>query len=74
MEVGVENVVQVIIANASNYVFVGKMLEDKHHTIFSTTCIAHCLDLILEDIGKLDWMNRVVDQTKTMNKFIYNLT
>lgn len=34
MEVGVENVVQIITDNASNYVLAGKMLENKHKTIF----------------------------------------
>ena len=33
-EVGETNVVQIITNNASNYVLVGKMLEEKHKTIF----------------------------------------
>ena len=33
-EVGASNVVQIIIDNASNYVLVGKMLEEKHKYIF----------------------------------------
>ena len=33
-EVGAANVVQIIADNASNYVLVGKMLEEKHKTIF----------------------------------------
>ena len=32
-EVGVQNVVQVVINNASNYVATGRLLEDKHPTI-----------------------------------------
>jgi hypothetical protein len=52
MEVGVGNVVQVITDNASNYVLAGKMLEEKHKTIFWTPCAAHCIDLMLEDIGQ----------------------
>ena len=40
-EVGVENVVQVIIDNASNYVAAGKLLEDKHPTIWWTPCATH---------------------------------
>ena len=50
--VGVENVVQIIIDNATNYVVVGKMLERKYKTIFWTPCATHCIDLVLEDIGK----------------------
>ena len=33
-EVGAVNVVQIITDNASNYVLVGKMLKEKHKTIF----------------------------------------
>jgi hypothetical protein len=54
VELGVENVVHVIIDNASNYVVVGRSLWAKHPTIFQTPCIAHCLDLMLEDIIKLE--------------------
>jgi hypothetical protein len=74
VEVGVENVVQVITDNASNYVVVGRLLEDKHPTIFWTPCTAHCLDLMLEDIGKLDWVKKVVDHAKCITKYIYNHT
>ena len=48
-EVGVANVVQVITDNAANYVLAGKMLEEKHKTIFWTPCASHCIDLMLED-------------------------
>ena len=33
-EVGAANVVQIIIDNGSNYLLAGKMLEEKHKTIF----------------------------------------
>jgi hypothetical protein len=72
VEVGVENVVQVIIDNASNYVVASKLLEEKHPTIFWTPCVAHYLDLMLEDIGKLEWVKKVVDHAKCITKYIYN--
>ena len=72
MEVGVTNVVQIITDNASNYVLVGKMLESKHKTIFWTPCVAHCIDLMLEDIGKQDWVKDVVKHAKSITKYIYN--
>lgn len=31
-EIGVQNVVQVVIDNATNYVSVGRMLMERHHT------------------------------------------
>ena len=66
------NVVHVITDNASNYVLVGKMLESKHKTIFWTPCVAHCIDLMLEDIGKQDWVKDVIEQAKSITKYIYN--
>jgi hypothetical protein len=72
MEVGVENVVQVITDNASNYVLAGKMLEEKHKTIFWTPCAAHCIDLMLEDIGKQEWIKNTIEHAKSITKYIYN--
>jgi hypothetical protein len=72
MEVGVANVVQVITDNASNYVLAGKMLEEKHKTIFWTPCVAHCIDLMLEDIGKQEWIKNTIEHAKSITKYIYN--
>ncbi|XP_039020742.1 uncharacterized protein LOC120152615 [Hibiscus syriacus] len=51
-EVGEENVVQVVTDNASAYVKAGKLMEAKRQHLYWTPCAAHCLDLMLEDIGK----------------------
>jgi hypothetical protein len=48
MLVGETNVVQMITDNASNYVLDGEMLETK----YKIPCVAHCIDLVLEDICK----------------------
>jgi len=72
MEVGVENVVQVITDNASNYVAAGKMLEEKHPTIWWSPCAAHCLDLMLEDIDKIEWVKKCVEDAKSITRYIYN--
>ncbi|RVX06268.1 hypothetical protein CK203_027563 [Vitis vinifera] len=53
-EIGEENVVQVITDNASNYVNVGMRLMEKMRKLWWTPCAAHCIDLMLEDIGKLN--------------------
>ena len=71
-EVGAGNVVQIIIDNASNYVLAGKMLEEKHKTIFWTPCVAHCIDLMLEDICKQDWIKDTIEHAKSITKYIYN--
>jgi hypothetical protein len=71
-EIGVQNVVQVITDNAANYVSAGKMLMERHPTLFWTPCAAHCLDLLLEDMGKLSFIKEVVDMARSIPKFIYN--
>lgn len=48
-------VVEVGVQNASNYVVDGKLLGEKHPTIFRTLCTTQYLDLMLEDIGKEPW-------------------
>eukprot|EP00253_Pinus_taeda_P033005 PITA_33005 len=70
--VGVHNVVQVITDNASNYVLAGKMLEAKYKTIFWTPCAAHFIDLMLEDIGKVEWVKNIVEHAKSITTYIYN--
>lgn len=74
LEVGEQHVVQVITDNAANYVAVGRMLMDRHPTLFWTPCAAHCIDLMLEDIGKIPFVKDIVDSSKSITKFIYNHT
>eukprot|EP00253_Pinus_taeda_P021780 PITA_21780 len=71
-EIGVQNVVQVITDNAANYVSSGKMLMERHCTLFWTLCATHCIDLLLEDMGKLSFIKEVVDMARSVPKFIYN--
>lgn len=60
-DIGVHNVVQMIIDNAANYVVVGKMLMERHPTLFWTPCVAHCLDLMLKDMWKIHFIKEVID-------------
>ncbi|XP_057851224.1 uncharacterized protein LOC131061516 isoform X3 [Cryptomeria japonica] len=71
-EVGEENVVQVVTDNAASYVAAGKLLMERHPKSFWSPCAAHCLDLMLEDIGKLEWVKSIVERAKNISKFIYN--
>ncbi|GJX99382.1 hypothetical protein Tco_0356401 [Tanacetum coccineum] len=52
-EIGEANVVQVVTDNGANYVAAGKLLEVKRPNLYWTPCAAHCIDLMLEDIGKI---------------------
>eukprot|EP00253_Pinus_taeda_P032930 PITA_32930 len=48
------------------------MLETKYKTIFWTPCAAHCIDLMLEDIGKVEWVKNIIEHAKCITKYIYN--
>lgn len=71
-EIGEEKVVQVIIDNGSNYVLAGKMLEEKRPHLYWTPCAAHCIDLMLEDIGKLPLIKKTIQRGISLVGFIYS--
>ena len=43
-------------------VFIGKILQVTRPKIFWTPCAAHCLDLMLQDIGKIPKVKRVIQR------------
>ena len=49
---GEEHIVQIVTDNGANFKAAGKMLEKKMPHLFWTPCAAHCIDLIMEEIGK----------------------
>jgi hypothetical protein len=71
-EIGAHHVVQIMTDNETNYVVVGRMLMERHNTVFWTPCAAHYIDLMLEDVGKIPFIKDVIDQEKSILKFIYN--
>jgi hypothetical protein len=52
--VGVENVVHFVTDNASNMVLAGKKLGAKFPSLYWSPCAAHCLNLILADLERLN--------------------
>ncbi|KAI5440572.1 hypothetical protein KIW84_010160 [Lathyrus oleraceus] len=48
-EMGEQNVVQLITNNGSDYIAADKILNSKRPNMFWTSCVAHCIDLMLED-------------------------
>ncbi|XP_028753001.1 uncharacterized protein LOC114712623 [Neltuma alba] len=73
-EIGEDNVVQVVTDGASNLVAAGKMLEEKRKKLFWSPCAAHCLDLVLEDIGQLPVFYNTITNAKKITTFIYRHT
>jgi len=70
--VGLDNIVQVVTDSASNCVGARKILQERFGGIVFAPCTAHCLDLLLEDIGKLTWTSHVIAEARAVVKFITN--
>ncbi|KAL3838432.1 hypothetical protein ACJIZ3_023023 [Penstemon smallii] len=70
-EVGLRNVLQVITSSEDRYVIAGKRLSDTYPTIFWTPCAGNCVNLILEDIGELPKVKVILDQAKSISRYIY---
>lgn len=70
-EIGEEHVVQVVTDSASAYVGAGKKLEEKRPNLFWSPCAAHCLDLMLSDIGEFPVFKDTIDKAKEISVFIY---
>lgn len=71
-EVGSENVVQVITNCEEPYLFTGKRLMESFPSLYWAPCLAHCVDLMLQDFSNLEWINETIEQAKSLTKFIYN--
>ncbi|XP_061356627.1 uncharacterized protein LOC133301047 [Gastrolobium bilobum] len=70
--VGPENVVQIVTDNAANYVAAGRLLEAEFPKIFWSPCAAHCVNLMFQDIGKLDEVIETVEHAAKITKYVYN--
>ncbi|XP_048613108.1 uncharacterized protein LOC106430951 [Brassica napus] len=51
--IGPQNVVHMVTDSAPNYKAAGGRLVERYPTIYWSPCAAHCINLILEDVGKL---------------------
>ncbi|CAI9273593.1 unnamed protein product [Lactuca saligna] len=71
-EVGVRNVLQIVTNNEERYIEVGKRITDSFPTIFWTPCATHCVDLMLDDFRELEWISTILEQARSISRFIYN--
>ena len=70
LEVGPSNVVQVCMDNASNCILAGELIEHEWSSKFFTSCTCHCLDLLFEDIGKLEWVAKMLEEATKVVTFV----
>lgn len=72
-KIGEENV-QVVTNSASVDTTVASLLVTKVPSIFLNGCVAHCLDLMLEDLGKLGPIKQTISSARQVTLFLYALT
>ncbi|XP_025703205.1 uncharacterized protein [Arachis hypogaea] len=70
--VGLENVVHIVTENAANYVAAGKLLEAEFPKLYWSPCVSHSVNLMFQDIGKLQEVSEIVSQASIITKYIYN--
>ncbi|XP_030941576.1 uncharacterized protein LOC115966484 [Quercus lobata] len=70
--VGPKNIVHMVIDNAFNYVSAGKLLCEKYKTINWSPCAAHCLNLVLQDMGDMPHVDSLKKRASKVTVFIYN--
>ncbi|XP_030945986.1 uncharacterized protein LOC115970498 [Quercus lobata] len=70
--IGPKYIVHMVTDNASNYVLVGKLLCEKYKTISWSLCAAHCLNLVLQDMGDMPHVDRLKERASKVTVFIYN--
>ena len=71
VEIGEENVIQLVTDNAANCKKAGELLMRKRKKLFWTPCAAHCIDLKMEDIGKIKAFKTVIAKVTKVTSFIY---
>lgn len=71
-EIGKEYVVQIVTDNGANYKKACQLLTtERFPTMFWTPCAAHCIDLMLEDIGSYKVFDATIKNAKRITTFIY---
>ncbi|XP_050222873.1 uncharacterized protein LOC126672970 [Mercurialis annua] len=70
--VGPSNVIHLITDNGANYKAAGNALNRKYPSISWSPCAAHCLNLLLGDIGKMELITNLATRASLVTKFIYN--
>ncbi|GJW83476.1 hypothetical protein Tco_0156621 [Tanacetum coccineum] len=72
-DVGEENILQFITDNGSNFKVAGVILEEQHPKLFWTPCAAHCVNLMIGDIGeKIPKIKSALSDARAVVVYIYN--
>ena len=70
--IGPEHVVAVVTDNAAACKKAGEIVMRKFSHIYWQPCIAHVMDLLLEDICKMDWAKGTIEDCRAITTFVTN--
>jgi len=68
-KIGKKYVVQLVRDNGANFKAAGRILMERIPHLFWTPCAAHCLNLLLKDIGEIKEFNTAINLGKRMCRF-----
>lgn len=71
-DIGQEHIVQIIMDNSFSYTGISNHILQIYATIFVSPCASQCLNMILEEFSKVDWVNQCISQAQVISKFVYN--
>ncbi|KAI4353036.1 hypothetical protein L6164_002014 [Bauhinia variegata] len=64
--VGPQNVLHIVTDNAANYAAAGRRLEAEFPSLYWSHCAGHCINLMLQDFGKLDEVSQIVSHASNI--------
>ncbi|XP_052177542.1 uncharacterized protein LOC127791597 [Diospyros lotus] len=70
--VGPNNVVHIVTDNGANYKAAGRKLSERYPTIRWSPCAAHCINLIMKDMLKMNDVKNVATLASNVTVFIYD--
>ncbi|CAI9102820.1 OLC1v1001165C1 [Oldenlandia corymbosa var. corymbosa] len=70
--VGKENVIHLVTDNAANYKVAGRLLSERYPLISWSPCAAHCVNLIMKDIGSMPKIVSLITLASRVTVFVYN--
>ncbi|XP_048428565.1 uncharacterized protein LOC103946149 isoform X3 [Pyrus x bretschneideri] len=71
-EIGPQKIVNFVTDASPSCKAARKLLMEKYKTFFCSTCGAHGVDLMLEEIGKMNEVKEVLAKAKKVTRFVYN--
>ncbi|XP_066162205.1 uncharacterized protein [Oryza sativa Japonica Group] len=71
-EIGSEHVVQIITYNGSNYKKACRLLRQEYKTIVWQPCVAHTVNLMLKEVGKMPDHEMVIESARKICRWLYN--